>query len=136
MMPLYPAASARWTRLAARSRSVGVYSWKKPGVSPNSAAMSSIGSSVSVEMTIGTPVRAAARAVARSPWPSCAHKPMTPIGAMNTGDGSVRPNSSTDRSRSRCALNIRGISAPAVEGGAIDPLGAFVAGAAGHVGPD
>src|SRR5450631_1992940 len=39
----------------------------------------------SVEATIGTPVDTAARAVARSPWPPCAHSPMTPIGAMNTG---------------------------------------------------
>src|ERR1043165_6113768 len=61
-MPLYPAFSARCTRLAARSLSVGVYSWKKPGVSPNSAATSSSGSSVRVDTISGTPVRAAARA--------------------------------------------------------------------------
>jgi hypothetical protein len=34
-MPLNPAASARLTRLSARSRSVGMYNWKKPGVAPN-----------------------------------------------------------------------------------------------------
>ena len=61
-------------------------------------------------MTIGTPVRAAARAVARSPCPSWEHSPITPIGAMNTGDGSFSPNSSTDRSRSLAPTNIRGIS--------------------------
>ena len=108
-MPLKPAASARCTRLAASSRSFGVYSWKNPGVSPRAAATSSIGSTVRVEATIGTPVRAAARAVARSPCPSWAHRPITPIGAMNTGDGSVRPNSSTDRSRCAAPTNIRGM---------------------------
>ena len=108
-MPLKPAASARCTRLAASSRSVGVYSWKNPGVSPKAAATSSIGSTVSVEATIGTPVRAAARAVARSPWPSWAHSPMTPIGAMNSGDGKVSPNNSTDRSRCAAPTNMRGI---------------------------
>src|ERR1043165_7824667 len=61
-MPRKPAASARETRLAARSRSVGVYSWKKPGVSPNRAATSSIGSAESVEAIMGTPVAAAAPA--------------------------------------------------------------------------
>jgi hypothetical protein len=35
---------------------------------------------------------------------------MTPIGAMNTGDGSVSPNSSADRSRSPAPTNIRGTS--------------------------
>ncbi len=109
-MPLNPAASARCTRLAARSRSVGVYSWKKPGVSPNSAATCSIGSTDAVEAIIGTPVRAAARAVARSPCPSCAHKPITPTGAISSGDGSVIPNSSTETSRSLAPTNIRGIN--------------------------
>lgn len=109
MMPLKPAASARCTRLAARSRSFGVYSWKKPGVAPNSAATSSIGSAVRVETTIGTPVAAAARAAVRSPRPSWAQMPMTPIGAMNTGDGKVRPNICTERSRSAAPTNMRGI---------------------------
>lgn len=109
-MALNPAFSARCTRLSASSRSVGVYSWKKPGVEPNSAATSSKGSTVSVEATIGTPVRAAALAVARSPCPSWAHSPMTPIGAMNSGDGKVIPNSSTDRSRRAAPTNILGYS--------------------------
>ena len=126
-MPLKPAASARCTRLAAKSRSVGVYSWKKPGVSANSAATSSIGSTVSVEATIGTPVRAAARAVARSPCPSWAHNPITPMGAMNTGDGSVSPNSSTDRSRSFGADEHPRDQSPIPEGLAVGPLGALVA---------
>ena len=108
-LPRYPAASARDTRLAARSRSVGVYSWKKPGVPPNCAATSSRGSTDRVEAIIGTPVRSAATAAARSPCPSWAHRPMTPIGAMSSGDGSVIPNSSTDRSRSAAPTNIRGI---------------------------
>ncbi len=79
-------------------------------MSPNAAATSSIGSTVRVEATIGTPVPAAARAVARSPWPSWQHSPITPTGAMNSGDGSVRPNSSTDRSRLVAPTNILGIS--------------------------
>ncbi|PQM45445.1 hypothetical protein C1Y40_04408 [Mycobacterium talmoniae] len=109
-MAWYPATSARCTKLAARSRSFGVYSWKNPGVSPNSAATSSNGSAVSVDTIIGTPVAAAARAVARSPWPSWPQMPITPIGARNTGDGSRIPNNSTDRSRSAAPMNIRGIS--------------------------
>ena len=108
-MPLKPAASARCTKLAASSRSLGVYSWKNPGVSPKAAPMSSIGSTDNVEATIGTPVRAAARAVARSPWPSWAQMPMTPIGAMKRGDGRVIPNRSTDRSRSAAPTNMRGM---------------------------
>ena len=58
---------------------------------------------------IGTPVRAEACAVARSPWPSWAHRPMTPTGAMRIGEGSVIPKRSTDRSRSLAPTNIRGI---------------------------
>ena len=34
---------------------------------------------------------------------------MTPIGAMNTGEGNVSPNRSTERSRSLAPTNIRGI---------------------------
>ena len=79
-------------------------------MSPSSAATCSIGSTDSVEATIGTPVWAAALAVARSPCPSCAHRPMTPIGAAKTGEGSVIPNSSTDRSRSAAPTNILGTS--------------------------
>ena len=76
---------------------------------PNCAATSSSGSTDSVEAIIGTPVRAAAAAVARSPCPSWAHRPITPMGAINTGDGSLIPNSSTDRSRWVAPTNIRGI---------------------------
>jgi hypothetical protein len=36
--------------------------------------------------------------------------PMTPMGAMNTGEGSDSPNISTDRSRSRVARSMRGTS--------------------------
>ncbi|PQM44841.1 hypothetical protein C1Y40_05003 [Mycobacterium talmoniae] len=109
-MALYPAASARCTKLAANSRSFGTYSWKNPGVSSNSVATASNGSALNVDSIIGTPVAAAARAVARSPWPSWAQIPMTPIGARNTGEGSRIPNNSTDRSRSAAPTNIRGIS--------------------------
>ena len=55
------------------------------------------------------PVRAAASAVARSPCPSWAHRPITPMGAISSGDGSFIPNSSTDRSRRVAPTNIRGI---------------------------
>ena len=57
---------------------------------------------------MGTPVRAAAAAVARSPCPSWAHIPITPMGAMSKGDGSVIPNRPTDRSRWAAPTNIRG----------------------------
>ena len=67
-----------------------------------------MGSTDRVEATIGTPVRAAAAAVARSPCPSWAHRPITPMGAMNSGEGSVIPNSSTDMSRFAAPTNIRG----------------------------
>jgi len=87
---------------------VGQYSWKNPGVSPYSAATSSIGSSLRVEATIGTPVAAAARAVARSPWPSWVQMPITPIGDRNTGLGNAIPNRSTDMLRSVRARSIRG----------------------------
>ena len=69
-----------------------------------------MGSTDSVEAIIGTPVAAAADAVARSPWPSWAHRPITPIGAISSGDGSVRPNNRTDRSRRAAPTNIRGIT--------------------------
>ena len=36
--------------------------------------------------------------------------PITPIGAMNTGEGKLSPNNSTDRSRSLAPTNMRGIS--------------------------
>ncbi len=68
------------------------------------------GSAVSVEAIIGTPVRAAARAVARSPCPSWAQRPMTPTGAMNSGEGSVMPKRSTDRSRCAAPTIMRGTS--------------------------
>jgi hypothetical protein len=58
---LNPATSARCTRLSANARSVGVYSWKNPGVSPNSVATASSGSTLKVEATIGMPVWAAIR---------------------------------------------------------------------------
>jgi hypothetical protein len=48
------------------------------------------------------------RAVARSPWLSWAHGPITPTGAMNSGEGRRRPNRSTDRSRSFAPTSIRG----------------------------
>ena len=102
-------------------------------MSPNSAATSSIGSTDSVDAIIGTPVRAAARAVARSPWPSCAHRPITPIGAMNSGVGSFIPNSSTDRSRRAAPTNIRGISPQLSNALDVDPLGVLVARAARDV---
>ena len=63
---------------------------------------------VSVEATIGTPVCADALATAMSPWKSCEHRPMTPIGHMNTGVGNVMSNSDTDRSRSVAPPSIRG----------------------------
>ena len=63
-----------------------------------------------VEAIIGTPVRAAARAVARSPCPSCAHRAMTPTGAIIAGDGRLSPRNSTDKSRSAAPTNMRGIS--------------------------
>ena len=69
-----------------------------------------MGSTDRVEAIIGTPVRAAAAAVARSPCPSWAHRPITPMGAMNSGEGRVIPNSSTDRSRCTAPTNIRGIT--------------------------
>ena len=107
-IPLNPAASARRTRLAASSRSVGVYSWKKPGVSPNRAATSSMGSWERVEAIIGTPVRAAASAVARSPCRSCEHRPTTPTGAIISGEGRRTPHRSTPVSRSAAPTNMRG----------------------------
>jgi hypothetical protein len=79
-------------------------------VSPNSAATPSNGSWLSVEASIGTPVVAAARAAAKSPWPSWVQIPITPIGARKIGVGRRVPNSSTERSRSRSARNIRGTS--------------------------
>ena len=94
------------------------------------------GSAVSVDTAIGTPVRAAARAVARSPWPSCAQMPITPTGAMKSGDGSVIPNRSTERSRSVGADEHPRHQSPAVERGAVGALGVLVPGTAGDVGPD
>ena len=107
-MPLKPHASARCTRLAAISRSGGVYSWKYAGVSPSSAARSSIGSDVSVPTKKGTPVRTEARTQAMSPCPSWATTPMTPMGAMKIGDGKRIPNNSTDMSRCSGAIPMRG----------------------------
>ena len=57
---------------------------------------------------MGTPVSAAARATARSPCPSGAHNPMTPIGLMKIGDGSGMPKSSMDKSRCWAPTNMRG----------------------------
>jgi hypothetical protein len=65
---------------------------------------------MSVEATIGTPVAAAALAVARSPCPSGSHSAITPTGAISSGVGSRRSNSCTDRSRSAAPTSIRGIS--------------------------
>ncbi len=107
-MPLKPAASARCTRLAAILRSGGVYSWKNAGVSPSSAARSSIGSADSVPTKNGTPVRTEARAHSMSPCPSGSHTPMTPMGAMNIGDSNLMPNNSTDISRCSGAIPMRG----------------------------
>jgi hypothetical protein len=56
------------------------------------------GSTVRVDATIGTPVLAAALATARSPCPSWAQMPMTPIGAMKIGVASFMPNSLIDMS--------------------------------------
>ena len=80
-----------------------------PGVSPMAAATSSSGSLVRVETTIGTPVAAAARAAARSPWPSWVQSPVTPIGAMNSGLASFMPKRLMERSRVEQSTIIRGI---------------------------
>jgi hypothetical protein len=50
---------------------------------------------------------ATATAVPRSPWPPCAQMPITPMGAVSSGDGSVMPNSSTDMSRRDALTNPR-----------------------------
>ena len=58
---------------------------------------------------------------------------MTPIGAMNTGDGRVSPE---QLDRQIALLGAREHSrhqAPAFESGDVDTLGAFVARAAGDV---
>lgn len=57
----------------------------------------------------GTPVASAARAHARSPWPSWEQIPMAPIGLMNSGVGWVVPNSSIERSRWVQSIIMRGI---------------------------
>ncbi len=103
-----PAASARCTRLSASATSVGVYSWKSQASPPDAAATSSSRSSLNVLATIGTPVSAAALAVARSPCRSGAAMPTTPTGAMNTGEGSACPKSSTPSERSVAPTSIRG----------------------------
>ncbi len=56
--------------------------------------------------TIGTPIVAAARAVASSPsgWTTFC----TPIGASSSGAGIAVPSSSTERSRSATSRSIRG----------------------------
>jgi hypothetical protein len=54
-------------------------------------------------------VIAAAFAAARSPWPSCAQMPRTPIGAMNRGEGQRWPNSSMLMSRFEPSTIMRGI---------------------------
>ncbi len=127
-------SSARRTRLSASSGRSGMYSWKNPGVSPNPRPPPPSGRLDSVEATIGTPAAAAASAVARSPCPSWAHSPMTPIGARNTGVGSRRPNRSTDRSRWLAPTSIRGIRPHWLERGDVGALGVLVARAARHVG--
>ena len=65
-------------------------------------------SAESVDAIIGTPVTAAACAVATSPCPSVAHNPITPIGLMKIGVGRCMPNSSTERSRCAAPTNMRG----------------------------
>jgi hypothetical protein len=57
----------------------------------------------------GTPLSAAARAAAMSPCPSLVASPVIPIGAMNSGEEKLIPNSSTDKSRTRVSTIIRGI---------------------------
>ena len=123
-------------RLTATSRSLGVYSWNNPGVSPSAAATSSSGSCIRVDATIGTPVRAAARAVCRSPWKSCEQMPITPIGHRNSGDASSMPNSEVRQVALVGAVEHPRDQAPAVERLDVGALRALVAGAAGDVGQD
>ena len=135
-MPLKPAASARCTKLAARSRSVGVYSWKKPGVSPNSAAtcFHRVGRSSSTRSSARPCARRRAPSPGRRDRP-VQHRAITPTGAIITGDGNVIPNSSTERSRSLAPTNIRGISPQRSKAEYVDPLRVLVSCAASDVGP-
>ena len=89
-----------------------------------------MGSTVSVEATIGTPVRAAARAVARSPWPSWAHSPMTPIGAMNSGAGKRQAEQFNGQIALCGADEHARDQTPPLESLAVGPLRALVAGPA------
>jgi hypothetical protein len=77
-------------------------------VSPIARATSSSGSFDKVEAISGTRVSAAARAAARSPWPSGVISPVTPIGAMKIGLGRRTPSRSIDRSRVAQSTIIRG----------------------------
>ena len=108
------------------------------GVSPEEMAQyeekdASRGSLKKVEAIIGTPVIADAFAVARSPWPSCAQMPRTPIGAMNSGEGSLRPKRSTLRSRIEQSAMIRG-TRPHFSNAVVLVLGVLVAAAALDIG--
>ena len=91
---------------------------------------------MSVEATIGTPVRAAARAVARSPWPSGSHDPDHADGGehQRAWAAACRTAPPTDRARRR-PTSIRGIRPQRSNAVDVGPLGALVAGAARDVGP-
>jgi hypothetical protein len=62
----------------------------------------------SVDAHSGTRVSAAACAAARSPCESGVHRPVTPIGAMKSGEASGVPNRSAERSRCALSTIIRG----------------------------
>src|SRR5215471_3229942 len=83
--------------LAHTSSSFGQYSWNQRGPSPLAAAISSIEYEAAVDMIIGTPRSAAARAVASSP--SGCTIDWTPIGASSTGAGISVPSTVVARER-------------------------------------
>jgi hypothetical protein len=94
--------------LAHTSSSLGQYSWNQRGPSPLAAPISSIEYEAAVDMIIGTPRSAAARAVASSP--SGCRIDWTPMGANSTGAGIGVPSTLVASERFVASRSIRGTS--------------------------
>ncbi len=101
-----PAALARPRKLSATSLSFGQYSWNQRWPWPLASATSSIVQDAAVDMTIGTPAAAAARATATSPsgWAILS----TPTGPSRIGAASRVPSTVLAYEAALTSVSIRG----------------------------
>ncbi len=106
MIAEYPAASARFTSSAVRSRSRWTYSWNQRRPPEAASATSSMVREDRVDRTSTDPTAAEARAVATSPSGSA--RPCSAVGATRTGSDTTCPSTVVAFERDETSTSTRG----------------------------